>query len=75
MALDLEVREKAENELGVQVFELEFGRLFMQLSMGEIEEQPEAITVGGHGAGAGAQLLNQALRKELLEQSWKTRCG
>ena len=49
------------------------GRLFVGLSGSEAQQQPEGVTVGGDGVGAGAALAGQPVGEERLQS--RRECG
>jgi hypothetical protein len=66
-AIALKVLEESRHELGVQILHPKIAGLPAALLGSKFQQQPEGVSVTGHCVLAGAELSQQAVRKELLE--------
>jgi len=55
------------DQVGVEIVEAELARWFPDSFGGESEQQPQRVPVGGDGAGAGLQLVQQPLGEERFD--------
>jgi hypothetical protein len=62
----LEVIEEGADRDGVEVLDGEFRGGLARLALGEAEQQPEGVAIGGDGVRAGPTLRDQALGEEAL---------
>jgi len=67
MTIYLKVIEKLQNERSVQIFQHDIARPFLQALMGERQQKPEAIAIGGDRTRCHVLLLHQTLHEEVLE--------
>jgi hypothetical protein len=67
MTVYLQVIEELQNERSVQIFQRDIARPFLQALMGERQQKPEAIAIGGDRTRRHVLLLHQALHEEALE--------
>ena len=76
VTLGFQVIEEGPDHHGVEVLEAELGRRFAGAPLGEAEEQPERVPIGGHGVGAGSALADEPLSEEALhDRSERAHCG
>lgn len=66
--IDFEVRQKLAQKGGVEFFQAKFGWLPSEALRGEAEQQAEGVTVAGYRVRTGAQLSEQPVGKEALEE-------
>jgi hypothetical protein len=67
-SLDFEVLQKLAEEGGVEFFQAKFGWLPSEALRGETEQQAKSVPVAGDRVWAGAELSEQPVRKEALEE-------
>jgi hypothetical protein len=63
----LEVIEERANQRGIEVLELECGRLLCELFLDKSEQQTKRIAVGRDGVRTHLSLPDQAIREEAFE--------
>jgi len=65
--LPLQMSQEIGDQVGVEIVEAELARWFPGSFGGESEQQPQRVPVGGDGAGAGLQLVQQPLGEERFD--------
>ena len=71
----LEVIEEQAEERGVEVLEVERRRGPAETLFREAEEQSEGVAVAGDGVLAGAELMNESICEEALEEAGEVGCA
>ena len=66
-SLDLEVIEESADQWRVQVGDIELGRRFPGLALGEDQQQLEGVAISGDGVRAGLALTDQPISEVGLE--------
>ena len=63
-----QVGEERADQRRVQIVDVQLERLFAGLLVGEAQQQPERVAVGGDGVRAGVTLGDQTLGEERLQR-------
>jgi hypothetical protein len=74
LAIFLQMIEKGQNQLRVEVRHRDRGWDLTDRRFDKTQEEPEGIPIGGDGAGTDGSMLCQMLDEKSLKQSWKGRC-
>src|SRR6185437_3906111 len=72
-ALLLNTAEEGANQLGVEICEVEFAGVFVQLALGKGQQQSKGVSVRGQGVSADLTLRHQSLGEEALQDRRQSR--